>query len=238
MPAPGAASDPLAAAAVEPIRSGMVIGLGTGRAAARAIRALAARARAEKLELTCVSTSIASSQLAESLGLRVAPMEGEAGVARIDYLFDGADEVDPRLRMIKGRGGAMTREKIAARAAARRVYLIDESKLVGRLGERAPLPVEVLPFGLASVRERLRAAGLDGPIRLLNGSPARTDNGNAILDVAVPPGADPAALDRLLNDVPGVVGHGLFLAEADEVLVESPSGAVRRLTRDPAHQRA
>ncbi len=228
---PDATTDPLADAAVAPIRSGMVVGLGTGRAASRAIRALAERAARESLDITCISTSLASTELAASLGLRVLPMEGSGGITAIDYLFDGADEVDPHLHMIKGRGAAMTREKIAAHAARRRIYLISIDKLVPRLGTSAPLPIELLDYGLAAVRERLRADGLEGDIRASNNTPVRTDNGNLILDARIPPHADPLALNRILNDTPGVIGHGLFLNEADEVLVESPTGTIERRSR-------
>ncbi|MFG0252949.1 MAG: ribose-5-phosphate isomerase A, partial [Phycisphaerales bacterium JB038] len=118
--------DPLAKAAIAEIESGMMVGLGTGRAASRCIRALAARG----LDVKCVATSVRSAELAASLGLRVEPFEG---VRHVDFLFDGADEVDPNLAMIKGAGGAMTREKMVARAAKRRVYVVDASKLVTRL---------------------------------------------------------------------------------------------------------
>src|SRR5580693_3789759 len=147
--------DLLAAAAV----TGMTVGLGTGRAATRAIRALAERAVAERLALRCAATSRASHDLAAKLGLIVGSLEE---IGHIDYLFDGADEVDPVLRMIKGRGGAMTREKIVAHASARRVYLIQSDKLSSRLGERAPLPIEVRAADLAQVQEDLRKIGLKG----------------------------------------------------------------------------
>lgn len=223
------ATDRLAQEAIAPIRSGMMVGLGTGRAASRAVRALAARAASESLRVTCVSTSEATTELARSLGLRV---EEFAGVERVDYLFDGADEVDGALRMIKGRGGAMTREKMVARASERRVYLIDEAKVVRRLGEKAPLPVEVMEFGYASVRAAMERAGLRGPRRTReDGSVYRTDNGCAVIDAPLPIGADVERLDALLGATPGVVGHGLFLSEADIVLIEDSAGAVRRLAR-------
>src|SRR4051794_37510253 len=135
------AEDALASAAVAEIRTGMMVGLGTGRAATRAIHALGARVRDEGLSVACVATSQASALLAEQLGLSARAMES---VVSVDYLMDGADEVDEALRMLKGRGGALTREKIVAHAAARRVYLVQSDKLVQRLGERALLPIEVL----------------------------------------------------------------------------------------------
>lgn len=219
-------NDALARAAVGPVRAGMVVGLGTGRAASRAVRALADRVRAEGLVVTCVATSGATEELARELGLRV---EDFARVGRADYLFDGADEVDGDLRMIKGRGGAMTREKIVARASERRVYLVDESKLVKRLGERSPLPIEVMPFAMASVRALLERAGLKATQRAgEGGAPYTTDNGNPVLDAALGRDLDPARVDAMLNSTPGVVGHGLFLVEADEVLIEFKDGRVER----------
>ncbi|MGD9693450.1 MAG: ribose-5-phosphate isomerase RpiA [Phycisphaerales bacterium] len=221
--------DRLAEMAVEPVRAGMLVGLGTGRAASRAIRALAARVKGESLDVRCVATSVASAELGKSLGLRVLEFE-EA--ERIDYLFDGADEVDGALRMIKGRGGAMTREKIAAQSAEFRVYLVDASKLVTRLGEKHPLPVEALSYGLGATRARLAALGSEGEIRTGEGGNRYvTDAGNPVLDVTVPEGADVERLAREIDAIPGVVGHGLFLHEADEVLVEDASGAVTRRVR-------
>jgi ribose 5-phosphate isomerase A len=220
------AHDALAAAAVEEIRSGMTVGLGTGRAAARATHALARRTAAERLNLLCVATSAATGQLAGGLGLPLLPIEE---MERLDYLFDGADEVDPSLQMIKGRGGAMTRERIAARAAARRVYLVQSAKLVKRLGETVPLPIELMRFGLAATRRALSGLGLEGALR---GGGFLTDDGNPVLDAPLPPGLELAPLAEALDRLPGVVGHGLFLSEADLVLVEDEPGIVsQRLTR-------
>ena len=226
---PATDADVLASAAVADIQGGMTVGLGTGRAAMRGIEALAKRASAESLELVCVATSRASEELARRLGLRVKPMEG---VEAIDYLFDGADEVDPSLRMIKGRGGAMTRERIVAHAAARRVYLVQTAKLSARLGQKAPLPVEVMRFGLASTRRALRKLGLDGPIRQADGGgDYTTDNGNPVIDAPLPAGVDLVELVAALEATPGVVGHGLFLSEADVVLAEDETGRVSRQDR-------
>jgi ribose 5-phosphate isomerase A len=225
-----AREDALATAAIEEIRAGMCVGLGTGRAAGRAMQALAGRVLAGRLSVTCVATSRASEEIARSLGLRVEAMEG---IARVDYLFDGADEVDPAMRLLKGRGGAMTRERIVARAAARRVYLVDQTKLVARLGESALLPIEVLRFGRAAVQRSLRELGLDAtPRRIAAGGAAfATDDGNPILDAALGEGADLEALSAALDRIPGVVGHGLFLTEADVLLVEGAGGRVHRRCR-------
>lgn len=225
-------TDFLAEAAVAPIVSGMTVGLGTGRAATRGIRALGARATAERLELRCVATSRASRQLASSLGLQVEDLQQ---VGAIDYLFDGADEVDPLLRMIKGRGGAMTREKIAAHAARRRVYLIQADKLVQRLGERAPLPIEVAEDKLDAVCDALRRLDLTAQERRSpDGSAYRTDGGNVVLDARLGPAVDHAALSRGLDEMSGVIGHGLFLTEAHEVLIEDATGTVSRKVRPAA----
>lgn len=227
-------TDPLAAQAVEGVRAGMLVGLGTGRAAARGVRALAQRVQREGLSVTCVSTSLATAELAASLGLRVVDF---GAVERVDYLFDGADELDPQLNMLKGGGGAMTRERIVAAAAAIRVNILDHPKLVARLGQRMPLPVEIIPLGLTSVRAKLRALGLDGPVRpAKDGSgPLVSDNGNAIVDLALPaagPGwANVTELAFILDAMPGVVDHGLFLDEAQIVLIENEGGKVERRER-------
>jgi ribose 5-phosphate isomerase A len=223
-------TDLLARLAVEPLETGMIVGLGTGRAATRGIHALAARVNQGTLKVQCVATSEASGSLARELGLTVLPF---AEVERVDYLFDGADEVAPDLSMLKGHGGAMTREKIVAQASAKRVYLVDETKMVKRIGERFALPIEVLPFALASVRTRLTALGLEGPIRTREaGDVYHTDNGFVVIDAAVQPGADVRSLNESLAAIDGVLGHGLFLTEADEVFVESKDRSdVKRLTR-------
>lgn len=222
-------ADPLAEAAIAEIASGMIVGLGTGRTASRAIVALAERVREEKLDIRCVPTSHVTETLARSQGL---PLIDFAMEEEVDYLFDGADEVDPMLRMIKGAGGAMTRERIVAYAAKRRVYMVQEAKMVHRLGERASLPVAVLAFGLASTRASLRRLGLNGVVRrTLDGHLFLTDNGSLIIDVTLTEERDLIQLAAEINDIPGVLDHGLFLDEADEVLVETKSGQIEHLTR-------
>jgi ribose 5-phosphate isomerase A len=229
------AHDQLAIMALAPVRSGMTVGLGTGRAAARGIRTLAHRARAEGLRLTCVSTSLASAQLATELGLRVVELPE---VDRVDLLFDGADEVDPDLHMLKGGGGAMTREKIVAEfclaSGGRTVYLIDESKLSPRLGTLRRLPIEVIRMAVGGVRRALERRGLEPQTRVAaDGSPVLTDQRNLILDATLPPavvveGEGLAGLSDWLDRLTGVVDHGLFLSQAQELLIERPSGIERR----------
>jgi ribose 5-phosphate isomerase A len=213
--------DALAEAAVAEIRSGMIVGLGTGRTASRAINALAERTRNEGLDIKCVPTSHVTETLARALQL---PLTDFAMLETVDYLFDGADEVDPKLRMIKGAGGALVRERVVARAAKKRVYIVDESKLVDRLGQRTTLSIAVLAFGLASVRAKLRDLGMHGVVRrTLDGHLFLTDNGCLIIDSTLED-RDVAELACELNDTAGVMDHGLFLDEADEILVETPRG--------------
>jgi ribose 5-phosphate isomerase A len=225
---PEPAIDALAEAAVSEITPGMIVGLGTGRTASRAIGALAERVRSEKLDIRCIPTSHATETLAMAVGLKLVDF---AMIERVDYLFDGADEVDPQMRMIKGGGGAFIRERIVAHAAERRVYVIDESKLVDRLGQRTTLPIGVMAFGLASVRQRLRDLGLHGVVRrTLDGHLFLTDNGALIMDVTLED-RDVEELDTALNSIPGVIDHGLFLHEADEIIIETPRG-LERMKRD------
>ncbi len=220
-------ADALAEAAVAEIRSGMTIGLGTGRTASRAVLALAERVRNENLKIRCVPTSHATETLARSQQLELVDF---AMLEHVDYLFDGADEVDPQMRMLKGAGGAIVRERMVARAAARRVYIIDESKLVDRLGQRTTLSIAVLAFGLASVRARLRDMALHGVVRrTLDGHLFLTDNGSLIIDVTLED-RDVAELACEINDVAGVIDHGLFLDEADEILIDTPRG-IEKMTR-------
>jgi ribose 5-phosphate isomerase A len=232
--------DQLAVQAVAGVKSGMVVGLGTGRAASRGVRALAERVRAEKLEIRCVSTSRATDDLAGDLGLPVVDLNS---VDAVDLLFDGADEVDPNLYMIKGGGGAMTRERIVAHAANRRVYMVDSGKLTPRLGTRFKLPVEVLPMAKGLIERELEGQmELEGLWRQrpLTGSTATTDyitdNGNLVFDVTIP--AQIAAsrdelytLDADLKQLPGVLDHGLFLMECQTLLIEWTDGRVETRTR-------
>lgn len=221
-------ADRLAEAGVREIQSGMLVGLGTGRTARRGVKALAERIRAENLRVDCIASSDATERLARELELRVVDF---SLVEEIDYLFDGCDEVDDKLRMLKGSGGAMTRERIIAWSSNRRVYLADGNKIVDHLGTNTTLPVAVMAFGLASTRASLRAAGLNGVCRrTLEGDLFVTDNGNLILDVPLTPDHNLEELAAQLNDIPGVIDHGLFLGEADEVLIDR-GGKIDRLTR-------
>lgn len=213
-----------------------MVGLGTGRAAARGVHALAQRVKAESLSISCVATSIATAELATSLGLKVVDF---AQVERVDFLFDGADELDPHGRMLKGGGGAMTRERIVAAASTHCVNILDDSKLVKHLGERYPLPIEIIPMALASVRARLsKDLKLEGPVRKKQdaaGKPGTddliSDNGNYIMDVKLTPAHDVEAIAARLDAMAGVVDHGLFLREAQVILIEDKSGNVTKRQR-------
>lgn len=203
-----------AASAVAAVQPGMLVGLGTGSTAVLAIEELAAHAQAG-LDIRCVATSFASQALASQLGLDVIQFDD---VAMVDLAIDGADEVDPQFRAIKGAGGAMLREKIVARAATRMICIVDETKCVATLG-RVPIPLEVLPFARTFVTHAIERLG--GGATLRHGM---TDQGNAILDCRFADLGDPEWLDRELSDIPGVLGHGLFLTDIDELHIGSPSG--------------
>ena len=198
------------------VADGQVVGLGTGRAAAAFIQALAERVRGG-LRVRGVPTSEASAILARELGITLVSLNE---VEALDLTVDGADEVDPQLNLIKGYGGALVREKIVAAASRKLVILVGEEKLVPALGTRGKIPVEALPFGLAATSRHLLALGLKSQQRITDGKPLVTDNGNVILDCATGPIARPAELEAAIRAIPGVVGTGLFLGMAELVLVQ------------------
>ncbi len=216
--------------AAEYVSDGMVVGLGTGSTAEFAIKAIGARV-ASGLHITAISTSEASTQLAESLGIEVVSLEDEPVV---DLTIDGADEVDPQLNLIKGLGGALLREKIVAAASTREIIIVDPSKLVDQLGTKAPLPVEVVPFAWSLVQRRLMDQHLRTELRRStdNDAPYTTDNGNFILDCHFPQGIAAAAdSERQINDIPGVVENGLFIDLTDIVIVGQEDGSCRILEK-------
>ncbi|QNE31805.1 ribose-5-phosphate isomerase RpiA [Sphingomonas sp. NBWT7] len=210
-----------AAAAVDEVRDGMIVGLGTGSTAAFAIAALAARVRAG-LTIEAVATSEASAAAARAGGIAVRDF---AEFAQIDLAIDGADEIDDRLWAIKGAGGAMLREKAVAAAARRMIVIADGSKRVAAIGA-AKLPVEVLPFARAFVVARLERLGAEVTVR----AGYRTDNGNLVADCRFAAMPDPRALAAAIAAIPGALGHGLFLDEVDAAYV-ADGGVVARLER-------
>ena len=219
-------------AAAALVQGGTTVGLGTGSTAAFFVRALGARAKAEALELTCVSTSRATAALAEECGLRVVDLDAASN--GIDLTIDGADEITRSdLAIIKGGGAALLREKLVWEASRRCVAIVDASKAVARLGA-FPLPVEVVAFGHATTARRIasavRALGYDAQprLRMAAGAPLQTDGGGLIYDLPLGAIDDAPALAAALKGLTGVVEHGLFLGLAAEALVGGPEG-VRRL---------
>ena len=210
--------------ALELVHPGMTLGLGTGSTARHFVDVLGEKVAAG-LDVRCVATSEATAARARALGIRIATLDE---IAELDLTIDGADEIDPHLRLIKGGGGALLREKIVAAASRLMAVVADASKLVPRLGA-FPLPVEVVPFGLAATRchiERVVAdLGLGGPIRLRGGSkPFITDGGHYILDCSLAAIPDPERLGANLSLIPGVVEHGLFIGLARKAIVAGAEG--------------
>jgi ribose 5-phosphate isomerase A len=215
-----------AEAAVAEIGSGMLVGLGTGSTAAFAISALGRRIAEEGLRVCAVGTSLATEAAARAAGI---PMLDFAEVSRVDLCIDGADEIDPEFRAIKGGGGAMLREKIVASSAARMICIVDEGKTVERLGQTRALPIEVLPFARGFVSEAIRALGGEPVLRRAKeGGSALSDQGNLLIDCGFGRLDDPAALARSLSNIPGLLGHGLFLDEIDALFVGGEAGVQRR----------
>ncbi len=203
------------------VEDGMVVGLGSGSTAELAVRALAERVRTG-LRIIGVPTSRRTAALARRVGLELCDPES---VNRVDLAIDGADEVEEQsLALLKGRGGALVREKLVARVADSLVIVVDETKLVSCLGTRFPVPVEVVPFGWVWCAHWLEELGGQPALRRKpNGRPYRSDNGNLILDVQFGQIEDPERLDAQIKRLPGVVDHGLFLDLADMIVVGSAS---------------
>ncbi len=210
-----------AEASLKYVKDGMVLGLGTGSTARHMLEGLARRVADDGLRVSGVPTSLATAEAAKLLGIPLTSLE-EHPV--LDLAIDGADEVDPRLDLIKGLGGALFREKIVAAAAKKFIVVVDESKIVPRLGTNSPVPVEVHPFGWRSTRARVEGLGARVDLRMAEGAAFLTDNGNHILDARFGPIRAPAKLAASLEAIPGVVGHGLFLGMTDLVLAASPKG--------------
>ncbi len=217
-----------AQAACEAVRSGMVLGLGTGSTTHHALVRLGELLREGRVtDIVGIPSSLATEKTARALGIPLGDLETHPV---IDLTIDGADEVDPALNLIKGGGGALLREKVIAQASRRNLIVVDESKLSPRLGTRWALPVEVVPFACAAEERFLASLGAAVRRRVRDGRPVATDQGNWILDAAFGPIADPATLAGVLDRRAGIVEHGLFLGLAHEVIVASADG-VRRIAR-------
>lgn len=208
-----------AEAAIELVKDGMVVGLGTGSTARYAIEGLGKRV-AGGLRIRGVATSKASEELAVKVGIPITTLDQ---VSVVDLTIDGADEVDPRFNLIKGMGGALLREKIVAFASKQEVIIIDDSKLVEVLGTKTPLPVEVVPFGHLRTKDALESLGCKASLKG-GSSPFVTDNANLIYECKFAKIEDPEILEAEIDMIPGVVESGLFIDLATKVVVASVKG--------------
>jgi ribose 5-phosphate isomerase A len=210
----------VAEAAVEQIRDGMVVGLGSGSTAALMIQGLGAKLqRGELKDIVGVTTSFQGEVLAAELGI---PLKSLNAIERIDLAIDGADEVDPGFQLIKGGGACHVQEKLVARRAERFVVVVDATKLVDTLNLGFLLPVEVLPGAWRQVQAQLEQMGGDAQLRMAvrKAGPVVTDQGNLVLDVKFAGGiSNPVALEKEINNLPGVLENGLFVNLTDQVLV-------------------
>lgn len=215
-------------AAAQELNSGTVIGLGSGTTAKLAVDAIGRRV-AEGLDIVGIPTSERTAEQARGLGIRLSTL-GE--YPQIEITIDGADEVElGTLHLIKGGGGNHLREKIVATASSRLVIVVDESKVVWHLGDRAKVPVEVAQFGWQATARKLEKLKATPALRLeASGEPLITDGGNYILDCAFGRIADASALGRELDGIVGVIEHGLFIGLASLILIGTPAG-VKRLDR-------
>ncbi len=209
-----------ATAAIEYVRDGMIVGLGTGSTAKHVVLGLGERVRAG-LKIQGVPTSGETAELARKNGIPLIETD-DAWV--IDVGIDGADQVDPQLNLIKGGGGALLHEKIVATAARQLIIIVDHAKRVPVLGHPCPLPVEVVPFGWGSTARRIEMLGVKTVIRQREGHYFQTDGGHYILDVQVDRIDDPGGLEARLNAIPGVVETGLFVGRTDILIVGTPGG--------------
>jgi ribose 5-phosphate isomerase A len=217
-----------AEASAEQLEDGMVVGLGSGTTASRAVAAIGRRV-AKGLKIIGIPTSELTADEARGLNIPLSTLEERPA---IDVTIDGADEVETgTLHLIKGGGGNLLREKIVAVASGRMIVVADESKVVTQLGSRFVIPVEVIPFGWRTTEQRLQKVGANPKLRLRSdGQTFISDGGHYILDCAYGPIEDPAALQHELDSIVGVVEHGLFIGIASEALVAGPNG-VRTLHR-------
>ena len=217
-----------ARAALAEVRSGMTLGLGTGSTAAEFVRLLGAALRDGTLrDIRCTTTSEQTEAQAREENI---PTFALAEVSPLDLAVDGADEIDAKLRLIKGRGGALLREKIVEQQAKRFIVIADDSKIVARLGT-GTLPIEVTPFALEVLTRRFTEMGLSPALRMKDGAVRITDEGNRIVDVLVPESRDIADVVSQIGAMAGVVETGFFPHEATEAIIAG-AGGLRRMTRN------
>jgi ribose 5-phosphate isomerase A len=215
-----------AIAALETIKNGMIVGLGSGSTASLFIRELGARVR-DGLQVKGIPSSEESRRLAEEVGV---PLTTLGEHPSIDVTVDGADEVSETLDLTKGLGGALVREKIVAHASNRLIIVVDESKLVDKLGRKTPIPVEVIPFAAVLLQAQLKRWGGDAQPREKNGKVFISDNGNWILDWRYGTVDQPAVLEKQLKSLTGVVDSGVF-ANAASLVIAATSTGIRKLQR-------
>ncbi|MCL2785759.1 MAG: ribose-5-phosphate isomerase RpiA [Methanomassiliicoccaceae archaeon] len=207
------------------VRDGMTVGLGTGSTAYYAIKRVGQLIEGG-FKLRCVATSVQTENLAKECDIDIIDIDE---VDHIDVTIDGADEVDPKMQLIKGLGGALLREKIVASISKAEVIVADESKLVEKLGTKGPLPVEVLIFGHEKTRIALERQRCSAVLRMSDGKPFVTDGGNYIYDCRFGAIDNPFFLESRINVIPGVVDNGLFLNMATTVIISSADGSVRMM---------
>ena len=221
--------------AIGNVENGFVIGLGSGSTAAYAIEELGKKVRRERLSILAVPTSYQALMLAATHGIQITTLDEHP---KLDLAIDGADQMDRNLDLIKGMGGALTREKIVASASKKLIIIADESKKVRVLGENNhPVPLEVIPFGAKPVMLKIQELGGKPVLREAKGKvgPVITDNGNAVLDVYFGPIEDPSKLATELKTLPGVVETGFFVRMADLAYIGKSSG-VEKIERQPARR--
>ncbi|MDD1767184.1 MAG: ribose-5-phosphate isomerase RpiA [Methanomassiliicoccales archaeon] len=207
--------------AVEWVKDGMIIGLGTGSTSYYAIEAIGKLVK-EGHDLVGVPTSRNTESLAIEFGIPLVSLEN---IGHIDLTIDGADEVDPKIRLIKGMGGALLREKIVASISSTEIIAIDDTKLVQVLGTKSPLPVEVVPFGHRRTKDAIEKFGCKAILRG-GDSPFVTDSGNYIYDCRFTRIENPEELEKMLNLTPGVVENGLFIDLATRVVIGTKDGVI------------
>jgi ribose 5-phosphate isomerase A len=209
--------------AVERIKSGMVVGLGTGSTTDFALQSIANKLQTGEISsVQGVPSSIQTERRSKELGIPLTNLENHPA---LDLTIDGADEIDPELRLIKGGGAALLREKIVAQASRYLLIVADESKLSPRLGTKSAIPVEILPFGFGAIARRVEALGATVKLRMDEaGSPIETDQGNWIIDCDFGPINDPDELGTELKRRAGIIEHGLFIGLASEVFLASAEG--------------
>lgn len=211
--------------AVEYVRDGMVVGLGTGSTAKHVVLALGEKLRAG-MKIRGVPTSHETAALARQQGI---PLIDTDNAWVIDVAIDGADQVDPRLNLIKGGGGALLKEKIVAASARQFIVVVDHTKRVPVLGNPFPLPIEVVPFGWGNTARQIEdATGAKAILRQKNGQTFKTEAGHVILDLHIARIDHPAQLEAQLNNIPGIVETGLFVERTSVLLVGTPSGVETR----------